>query len=138
LRTCACENARLAVPQWRRRGVSRCSVRTGQSEKHGASELATFECADFLEAPLHAVRVLMLTSKCWDASLLERVDRKLEEELPLGALLVDYSPRLRSSEQFVLLETRDITCSWGTETMAVFRREDPSHLRDGACTPDGG
>ena len=103
-------------------GVS-ASATAGQSEKHGVSELATFECTDFLGQPLHGVRVLMLTSKCWDESLLARLDRKLEDELPVGALLVDYSPRLRSSLQFVLLETREIMCSWGSETMAVFRRQ---------------
>ena len=54
-------------------------------------DLATFVRGDMLDAPLgEAVRVVVLTSQCWDRSLHDRAARRLAEGLTPGALVVDY------------------------------------------------
>ena len=49
-----------------------------------------FRCADMLSANVAAAGVVMLTSQCWDKSLIAATYSKLATELPAGALVVDY------------------------------------------------
>uniref|UniRef100_A0A061RJK9 Uncharacterized protein n=1 Tax=Tetraselmis sp. GSL018 TaxID=582737 RepID=A0A061RJK9_9CHLO len=55
---------------------------------------AEFRAGDFLEEPLGGVGLVMLASQCWDKHLVSAAGRKLAEELPAGALAVDYTNAL--------------------------------------------
>ena len=73
----------------------RCHVETSDAAAAAAGvplgDLATFVRGDMLDAPLgEAVRVVVLTSQCWDRGLHDRAARRLAEGLTVGALVVDY------------------------------------------------
>eukprot|EP00618_Florenciella_parvula_P039566 CAMPEP_0119485614 /NCGR_PEP_ID=MMETSP1344-20130328/12268_1 /TAXON_ID=236787 /ORGANISM="Florenciella parvula, Strain CCMP2471" /LENGTH=123 /DNA_ID=CAMNT_0007520303 /DNA_START=45 /DNA_END=416 /DNA_ORIENTATION=- len=47
-----------------------------------------------MAAPLDDCGILMLTSQCWGKELIGRVRAKLLAELPVGAVVIDYSDNL--------------------------------------------
>ena len=53
-----------------------------------------FECDDMLRSDLRGSHLIILASQCWDAPLLAAVRVKLLDELPTGALVLDYTPLL--------------------------------------------
>ena len=98
-----------------------------------------FKCADMLKTDLRLSQLVVLASQCWDAPLLSALRLKLLEELPDGALVLDYTPLLgerppETPEQsahgdpptrtrgFVLACTVDAPVSWdGAHTFWVWR-----------------
>jgi len=87
---------------------------------------ATFVCGDMLQAPLDDTRMLMLASQCWDPELKQRTSEKLHAELPLGALVIDYTDYLGGSGAFGLepLHTFRAPVSWNPDqTFFVWRRQ---------------
>ena len=60
---------------------------------------ASFECADMLSSDLKGSDIVLLASQCWDRTLIAAVRRKLLCELPLGALVLDYTAALGEVEE---------------------------------------
>ena len=60
---------------------------------------ASFECADMLSSDLKGSDIVLLASQCWDRTLIAAVRRKLLCELPLGALVLDYTAALGEAEE---------------------------------------
>ena len=122
----------------------RCHVDTANEAAAAAAvlsptggRLATFVCGDMLEAPLgEGVRVVVLTSQCWDRGLHDRAAKRLAEGLTAGALVVDYGPRLADEEAFgEPIATLTLPVSWNSgQKFYVFRRRDD----DDKSTRDAG
>ena len=90
-----------------------------------AGDLASFVRGDMLDAPLgEGVRVVVLTSQCWDKSLHDGAARRLAEGLTSGALVVDYGRRLAEEEAFgEPIATLTLPVSWNNrQTFCVFKR----------------
>ncbi|KAF0698197.1 Aste57867_11182 [Aphanomyces stellatus] len=86
---------------------------------------ATFHCHDMLETDLQHVRLLILTSQCWEARLMKKVVEKLTKELPHTALVLDYTQSLGSLTDgaFELVHTAVGSVSWHAQhTMYLFRK----------------
>lgn len=62
-------------------------------DKYNLSNLE-FKVQDMLEASLDETGILFLTSQCWDSLLKEKTYRKIQEELPPGSVVIDYSAEL--------------------------------------------
>lgn len=72
-----------------------------------------FVCEDMLQSSLSRIKILVLTSQCWDHDLHDRVLVKLERELPVGSIVIDYKDRLRKSRCFQLVEhVEELQVSW--------------------------
>ena len=54
-----------------------------------------FEVRDVLETSLATTGILFLTSQCWDRALKSKVYSKVEKELPVGSIVIDYSSELK-------------------------------------------
>lgn len=89
-----------------------------------SEDLASFVRGDAAEAPLNGVRVVVLTSQCWDEALKTRVARRLAEDLAPGALAVDYGARLAQEAAFgEPIATVTAPSSWNAQQkFYVFRR----------------
>ena len=89
-----------------------------------SEDLASFARGDATEAPLDGVRVVVLTSQCWDEALKTRVARRLAEDLAPGALAVDYGARLAQEAAFgEPIATVTAPSSWNAQQkFYVFRR----------------
>ena len=89
-----------------------------------SEDLASFALGDATEAPLDGVRVVVLTSQCWDEALKTRVARRLAEDLAPGALAVDYGARLAGEAAFgEPIATVTAPSSWNAQQkFFVFRR----------------
>jgi hypothetical protein len=69
--------------------------------------------ADVLTTTLRGVRLVVLTSQCWDPNLYDLVLRKLENELRVGGIVVDYRDGLTASKCFQLAErVSGLRVSW--------------------------
>lgn len=54
----------------------------------------SFDCADMLTSDLGQPQIVLLASQCWDPPLIATLRAKLLRELPLGALVLDYTAAL--------------------------------------------
>lgn len=91
-----------------------------QQQQQQLRQQCVFVCGDMLDAPLDRTKILVLTSQCWDAPLHARVAHKLERELPVDALVVDYKRALEGSKCFALVEhLASVQVSW-TQQQSLF------------------
>ncbi|KAF1328637.1 Autophagy-related protein, partial [Globisporangium splendens] len=75
-----------------------------QSETQIPTAYCRFICEDLLQSSLSQTKILMLTSQCWDPELHDRVVNKLERELPVGSIVIDYKDTLCKSRYFQLVD----------------------------------
>ncbi|ETP04140.1 hypothetical protein F441_19025 [Phytophthora nicotianae CJ01A1] len=83
-----------------------------------------FKCADMLTVSVQETSILLLTSQCWDATLYQQVQHKLEAELQPGTLVIDYKDTLQSSPHFQLLhQLPHQRVSWNnSQSFFIFQR----------------
>ncbi|ETP32218.1 hypothetical protein F442_18990 [Phytophthora nicotianae P10297] len=83
-----------------------------------------FKCADMLTVSVQETSILLLTSQCWDATLYQQVQHKLEAELQPGTLVIDYKDTLQSSTHFQLLhQLPHQRVSWNSsQSFFIFQR----------------
>ncbi|KAH9136863.1 hypothetical protein LEN26_005992 [Aphanomyces euteiches] len=72
-----------------------------------------FLCRDMLDIDISQTQLLVLTSQCWEDELLAAVVEKLRNELPHGAIVLDYKPSLQAvADLFRVVETLTAPVSW--------------------------
>ena len=90
------------------------------------------------------MRLLVLTSQCWDPRLCRQVRAKLLRELPEGALVIDYTAALGERggggvgepRRFALVQQVQAPVSWDRgHTFWVWRTEKESGVRVGGIGP---
>ena len=92
--------------------------------KAAGVEGVSFECADMLSCDLSGYEIVLLASQCWDVKLRKAIKTKLLEELPINALVLDYTAALGESEgevdeavpgvKFSLACTVKVAVSWSS------------------------
>jgi hypothetical protein len=65
-----------------------------------------------LESNLANVGVLILANQCWDRSLTRLAVAKAAAELPLGALVIEYTGAMRSAKCMQLVACTCAPVSW--------------------------
>lgn len=90
-------------------------------------------CMDMLAYPLANTKVLVLTSQCWDNELTALLRCKLERELPLGAIVIDYKEdTLGQSSSFrCVQQLTNQRVSWNpSQTLHIFEKSDGGFIRE--------
>eukprot|EP01025_Chloroclados_australasicus_P065196 TRINITY_DN8850_c1_g1_i1.p3 TRINITY_DN8850_c1_g1~~TRINITY_DN8850_c1_g1_i1.p3 ORF type:complete len:159 (+),score=16.79 TRINITY_DN8850_c1_g1_i1:202-678(+) len=80
-------------------------------QKHNIDRVK-FINEDMLQSDIQGVRILVLTSQCWDTSLKEKAYLKICWELNQEALVVDYCNDLSYYENFSMLTVVEGQVSW--------------------------
>ena len=88
-------------------------------------QLVKFVNDDMLNCNLENVQLVMLMSMCWDATLCGALDKKIEEEMKTGSVVIDYTDRLSKSNSFALRSALTVACSWNqNQHIYVFEKVD--------------
>eukprot|EP00656_Telonema_subtile_P017422 TRINITY_DN19348_c0_g1_i1.p1 TRINITY_DN19348_c0_g1~~TRINITY_DN19348_c0_g1_i1.p1 ORF type:complete len:189 (-),score=36.73 TRINITY_DN19348_c0_g1_i1:146-712(-) len=90
------------------------------------TEQVQFVHQDMLCYDLSKSGIVMLTSQCWDAELIDRVCLKLATDLSPGSLVVDYRSELSTLQvdHFEMIECVKVPVSWNeNQSFWVFRKK---------------
>ncbi len=91
-------------------------IANGFKSKYNMSNLQ-FTCGDALKADISNAAMVFIDNQAWDVPLVNRLWKKLDKELPLGSIVIDYASAdqyvgIAPSNQFKLSTCENLEVSW--------------------------